>query len=350
MIFELVVTLCLVDACLPRVVPNPAGVQTEAACMTTAHSRAHAWAAEFSDARITDATCMPLEALADRAADVVETAPGHFVHFGKVESINAGSDGDVANTGFIIGDTGVAVIDSGTTRANGEALYLAMRQQTELPVTALIITHMHPDHVLGASVFRQAGATVISSAKMPLALAQRADGYLAGMDRLIGVEQTHATQVIYPEITVEGDMTLDLGNRVLALKSYATAHTDNDLTVLDTETSTMWMGDLVFLEHTPALDGSINGWIDTLTALSGLPITHMVAGHGRMIAPFPEGAKPTLAYLEAIRTETRAALEKGVSLSQAIRHIGNSHAADWQMFDEFNPRNATSAYVELEWE
>ena len=350
MIFELVVTLCLGDVCHPRVVPNATAVQSEASCLATAGIRARDWAATFPDARVADATCAPLDTLAERAAKVIETAPGLFVHFGKVESVAAGSDGDVANTGFVIGERGVAVIDAGTTRGNGEALYLALRQHTDLPVTALILTHMHPDHVLGASVFRDAGALVIASGKLPLALAQRADGYMAGMDRLIGPDQTHGTQVIYPDITLSSEMTLDLGERVLDLRTYPTAHTDNDLTVLDRESSTMWMGDLVFLEHTPALDGSINGWIDTLTALSTQTVRYMVPGHGRMVAAFPDGAVPTQDYLSAVRDETRAALAQGESLSEAIRHIGHSHADDWQMFGEFNPRNATSAYVELEWE
>ena len=350
MIFELVVTLCLGDLCHPRVVPHPAGVQSEAACFETAETRARDWAAAFRDARVTDATCVPLDMLTDRAAEVIESQPGLFVHFGKVESVAAGSDGDVANTGFIIGERGVAVIDAGTTRGNGEALYLALRQRTDLPITALILTHMHPDHVLGASVFRDAGALVIASAKLPLALAQRADGYMAGMDRLIGPDQTHGTQAIYPDITLPSEMTLDLGGRILDLRTYPTAHTDNDLTVLDRESATMWMGDLVFLEHTPALDGSINGWIETLDALSDLPVRHMVPGHGRIVAAFPEGAAPTRNYLTVIRDETRAALAEGESLSEAIRHVGHSQADDWQMFEEFNPRNATSAYVELEWE
>ncbi len=350
MIFELVVTLCLSGICQPRVLPHPGGAQTEAGCLASATDRAAAWAAEFSDATVMDARCLSMDALADRAATVTEISPGQFVHFGKVESVADGSDGDVANTGFIIGETGVAVIDAGTTRANAEALYLALRQRTELPVKVLIVTHMHPDHVLGASVLRHAGAQIIASEKLPLALAQRADGYLAGMDRLIGPQQMHGTQVVFPDVTLDGAMTIDLGNREVRLQTYPTAHTDNDLTVYDVESSTMWMGDLVFLEHTPALDGSISGWIDTLTALSDLPVVQMVPGHGRMIAAFPEGAVPTLDYLEAIRTETRAALANGESLSQAIRHIGQSQAQDWQMFEEFNPRNATSAYVELEWE
>ncbi|MDG1169631.1 MAG: quinoprotein relay system zinc metallohydrolase 2 [Sulfitobacter sp.] len=350
MIFELVVTLCLGEICQPRVVPNPAGAQTEASCQRTAQSRAQAWASGFPNATTPGITCTAIEALSDRAATVIETSPGHFVHFGKVESVSEGSDGDVANTGFIIGQRSVAVIDSGTTRANAEALYLALRQQTDLPVSALILTHMHPDHVLGASVFRDAGALVISSAKMPRALAQRAAGYMAGMERLIGLHQIHGTVPAYPDVTLSAEMTLDLGDRVLDLRAYPTAHTDNDLTVLDRATATMWMGDLVFLEHTPALDGSINGWIDALTGLAALPVEHMVPGHGRMVSAFPEGAAPTLEYLTSIRRQTREALEKGESLSQAVRHIGLDHAKDWQMFEEFNPRNATSAYVELEWE
>jgi quinoprotein relay system zinc metallohydrolase 2 len=350
MIFELVVTLCLGDICAPRIVPAPMGAQTEASCLSSANERAGRWVEPYQNAQIKNVACLSLDQLADRAARVTETAPGHFVHFGKVESVDSGSDGDVANTGFIIGATGVVFIDAGTTRGVAESLYLSMRQHTDLPVKAAILTHMHPDHVLGASVFRDAGAMIISAGKMPLALAQRADGYMAGMDRLIGPEQTHGTLVVYPDVTVSGNMTLDIGQRVLDLRSYETAHTDNDLTVLDRQSSTMWMGDLVFLEHTPALDGSINGWIDTLSSLTDQSIAHMVAGHGRMMSAFPDGAKPTLDYLKAIRSETRDALEQGESLSRAIQHIGHSQAADWSLFQEFNPRNATSAYVELEWE
>jgi quinoprotein relay system zinc metallohydrolase 2 len=294
--------------------------------------------------------CETVAALQGRAAEVMEISPGQFVHFGQVADVTPGGDGDVANTGFIIGTDSVAVIDAGTTRFNGEALYLAIRQQTHLPIRWLILTHMHPDHILGADVFAEAGATLTGSEQLKTAIAIRAESYVANMQRLLGEKVMHGTRVILPTQSVSDAQDIDLGARVLRLQAYPTAHTNNDLSVYDQASDTLWTGDLAFLQHVPALDGSINGWIAVLTALAKTPVTAIIPGHGRLVAKHPDGLMPTLDYLRALRREVRLALENGESLQTALRYLGADLQGDWQMFAAFNARNATNAYVELEWE
>lgn len=345
--FELLITLCLGDVCGERLLPAPM-VMSQQECVVSTSTRVTNWVAAHPAHQIKDPRCVAIETL--KAADVVETAPGSFVHLGLVEDVSPENAGDIANTGFIVGDDAVAVIDSGSNRVVGEALYAAIRQTTEKPIRYLLLTHMHPDHVLGAEVFKEAGATIISAPKTPQALETRAEGYVAALERLISFPVMLGTSVVLPDETVDGTREIDLGNRKLTLASHPTAHTSNDLTVVDQTARTMWMGDLVFLIHTPALDGSITGWIKLLETLQSDAVDHMIPGHGTAPVSFPDGARPTQKYLVDLARETRAAIAKGDSLNDALKYLGNGLKDDWKLFEEFNPRNATNAYVELEWE
>ncbi|SHN15778.1 quinoprotein relay system zinc metallohydrolase 2 [Roseibium suaedae] len=285
------------------------------------------------------------------ALSVTEIAPGVFVHEGRIEEPGAENAGDVSNSGFIIGKTSVAVIDAGGSRLTGERLYRALRHQTDLPVSHLILTHMHPDHVLGASVFREAGASVVGHPALARALEDRAGSYLASFGRLIGDPAFLGTRVILPDNSAEEAKTvIDLGERRLQLRSWPLAHSPSDLTVLDEATGTLFAGDLLFDRHAPALDGSLKGWQAALEQLTELPVTQLVPGHGGPVLASPEGIEPLRHYLEVLARDTREAIARGEPLSRAASHIGEGEAANWALFGLYNPRNATAAYSELEWE
>lgn len=282
------------------------------------------------------------------ALAVEEVAPGVFVHEGRIEEPDAGNGGDVSNLGFVIGDAAVAVIDSGAAAWIGEALWRAIRARTELPVRHVILTHVHPDHVLGASVF--AGAEVVGHAGLARALAERKGNYLESFTREIGLPLFLGSEA--PEVTrgVEGGTLVDLGGRVLELRSWQTAHSSSDLTVFDRETGTLFAGDLVFDRHVPALDGSLRGWQAVLSEMHGLEVARLVPGHGGPVLDWPEGGAPVLGYLDVLARDARAAIDTGLRLGEAVREIGASEAGAWALFEAFNARNATVAYTELEWE
>ena len=349
--YELVVLACLAasapEVCAERLVPS-AETLTRAGCEVTAEARAKTWIAEHPDLRKKNARCLP-RGETGPSLSLESIAPGVYVHTGGIGIPSPETGADLANLGVIIGENSIAAIDAGGSRAVGEAFYRAIRKISDKPITALILTHMHPDHTLGAAVFAELGAEVIGHPKLDRALRSRAENYRASLGDLLGPQAFLGTRAVFPTVNAEDGMEIDLGNRRLSLRAWPTAHTDNDLTVFDVETATLFAGDLVFAAHTPALDGSLVGWRAVLDEL-GETAERVVPGHGGPVLDWPEGGAPLRHYLDVLTAETRAAIRKGESLGEATRHIAQGEAGKWQLFNEFNIRNATAAYKELEWE
>ncbi|HET7633633.1 MAG TPA: MBL fold metallo-hydrolase, partial [Burkholderiales bacterium] len=171
---------------------------------------------------------------------VTQVAPGIFVHVGAVALAAPANRGDIANIGFIVGSRCVAVIDSGGSFAVGAALRAAIRKHTALPVCYVINTHMHPDHVFGDAAFVPDHPQFVAAVNEPRALAARSAYYLRTLRREIGAAAAGTTGVP-PTLTVNGKRSIDLGNRTLLLRTWPPAHTDNDLTVYDSKTATLWL-------------------------------------------------------------------------------------------------------------
>jgi quinoprotein relay system zinc metallohydrolase 2 len=281
---------------------------------------------------------------------VSEVAPGVFVHQGRYEIFTPRNSGDTANAGFIIGRDGVAVIDTGGSPRVGRALLAAIRERTKLPIKYVINTHMHPDHVFGNIAFTGEKPAFVGHAKLPRGLAARADRYLAINKELLG-DSFDGTQIIPPTELVKDKLELDLGDRKLLVEAYATAHTDNDVTVLDEKTGTMFLGDLLFSKHTPALDGSIRGWlalIDTLAARTDIKLA--VPGHGPASMPWPSALDAEKRYLSTVANEVRTMIKQGKTLAEAAEKVGLSEKDAWLLFEEYHARNVSAAFAELEWE
>jgi quinoprotein relay system zinc metallohydrolase 2 len=278
-----------------------------------------------------------------------EAAPGVYVHPGADALMTAQNEGGIANIGIIIGADAIAVIDTGGSVREGAQFLAAIRELTTKPIRYVINSHAHPDHLFGNAAFARTGATFVGHAKLPQALAMRGPHYIDAFRRIMGPALIDEVKLIPPVETVGSEARLDLGGRVLTLKAWRTAHSDNDLTVLDEATGTLFAGDLVFLHHVPVIDGSIRGWLAVLDELARIPARRVVPGHGPM-APWPDALADERRYLERLARDTRSLIAQGVPLAAAVQSAGQAERLQWQLFEEYNARNATAAYSELEWE
>lgn len=287
--------------------------------------------------------------LAVDALSVTEVTSGVFVHFGQHQLPDKVNHGAIANIGFIVGDNCVAVIDTGGNPEQGYALKKAIQKTTKTPVCYVINTHVHPDHIYGNIAFKQAGVKFIGHKKLARAMAVRGEYYIEKASEQLDIQLT-AKHLIPPDKSVKKHMSIDLGGRKLMLTAHPTAHTDNDLTVFDKITGTLWMSDLLFIEHLPVIDGSLLGWLKELKRLEKRAYTLVIPGHGPVVTDWPKSMQAEKNYLQTLLTEIRQIIQQGGFIEEAIETVGYSEKHKWKLFDQFHKRNVTTAFAELEWE
>ncbi len=288
-------------------------------------------------------------AAAAEPLDVVEIAAGVFVHQGPNEDFTPANRGGIANLAFVVGTRQVAVIDSGGSLGEGESLLAAIRARSDLPVGYVIATHVHPDHLFGHAAFRGPDVAFVGHANLAQRLAETAPYYLANLRGLIGPAFA-GTEPVAPTLAVADSLAIDLGGRTLELRAWPAAHTDTDLTVMDSATGTLFAGDLLFVERIPVIDGSLLGWLQVMDELERLPAARVVPGHGPPAVPWPDAAAPQRAYLEYLRDTVRAELARNRSLQQAVDEVPPPPGSAWLLVEANHGRNVTAAFTELEWE
>ncbi|PTW61991.1 quinoprotein relay system zinc metallohydrolase 2 [Breoghania corrubedonensis] len=289
--------------------------------------------------------------LAAAALPFAEIADGIFVRYGLQEEMSAENGAAIANIGFIVGEESVAVIDTGTTTQQGAALKAEIARITDRPVSHVIATHVHLDHCFGHGAFAdEIGAGRVANVghhRLPQALGERGGFYL---ERIRALSPDFAdTRFIPPTTLVDTVTIIDLGNRRLTLRAWPTAHTDNDLSVEDARTGTLWTADLLFAGRIPVIDGSVTGWLSVLEDLAGRNVARVVPGHGPV-----DTTATTLqrerTYLAALREGVRTAIDEGLGINETVRRLADLGRGDWLLFDAVHGRNVVAAYTELEWE
>jgi quinoprotein relay system zinc metallohydrolase 2 len=284
---------------------------------------------------------------------VEQVAPGVYVHIGQHTDFEDGYDGDIANIGFVVGQEAVAVIDTGGAYAVGMALKEAIRAVTRLPIRYVINTHGHPDHVFGNAAFLDADGGArprfIGHAMLPGTLAARGDLYLRNLKQQLGSGADNST-LVPPNETVHDQLTLDLGRRKLALRAWPNAHTNNDLTVFDAASGTLWTGDLLFIVRTPSVDGDVAGWLAAMDGLKNMPAQRTIPGHGPLTRDKNAALDRQRVYLTALVHDVRESIRAGTGMTETMTTAAGAERGRWRLFEVVNRRNVNLLYPALEWE
>ncbi len=280
---------------------------------------------------------------------VSEVAPGVFMHTGAHEEFGEDYHGDIANIGFVIGANAIAVIDTGGSFRVGQSLREAIRARSSLPIRYVINTHVHSDHVFGNAAFAQDQPEFIGHARLAGAMRIRAEAYESNLKKMLGAD-AEGSRIVLPTRAVVTEMALDLGGRRLLLHAWPTAHTDHDLTALDEQSGTLWMGDLLFVERAPSIEGDAKGWLAVIEQLKVMPAARSVPGHGPLVADKATHLERLREYLEVLIADLRRGIAAGRPMQEVVRDAAAGERAHWQLFDSVNLRNAEALYMQLEWE
>lgn len=232
---------------------------------------------------------------------------------GKEEDFSFTNGGNIVNTGFVVTDQGVLVIDTGPTRLYGEQLKAAIAKVTDRPIVRVINTHHHPDHMLGNQAF---GAALIEALPVTVAgIRGDGDAFANNVYRMSG-DWAKGTEVVVPGRTsVPGRFTL--GGHDMELIALA-GHTQGDLVLFDHSTATLFTGDLVFYQRCPTTPhAQISTWLAALDSLQKIPFKVLVPGHGPVLND-AKGIEQTRRWLAWLSSRLQQAARSGAEMAETM--------------------------------
>jgi glyoxylase-like metal-dependent hydrolase (beta-lactamase superfamily II) len=271
-----------------------------------------------------------------------QIAPGVYA------AIDAAGHKAGSNSGFVIGDDGVVVIDAFFNPDAARALLAQIRRLTPKPVRYVVNTHYHVDHTGGDAVYKEAGALIIAHRNVRQWL--HTDNLRLLGERITPAQKALIESLPEPDLTTRTALTLWLGERRVEVRAYP-GHTGGDLAVEIPDAKVVFTGDLLWRRTSPnVIDGSLRPWIATDAAFLALPDaaqTTFVPGHGEVanakdVADFRAYLTDLADFVQAAR---RRGL-KGASLTADVLPRMKARWGDWDAFDYFAAREI--AFTEAE--
>ena len=229
-------------------------------------------------------------------------------------------EGGGGNSGVIIGDKGVIVIDAKTTPAAGKELLEDIAKITPKPVNTVILTHSDGDHVNGLASF-PAGITIIAHENNK----KEQEKALSAGGRGAPPADHLPTQLISKN---KENLKID-GERIQVLH-WAPAHTSGDLVVYLPSEKIVFTGDIIATQLADPLihlekDGSSEGWITTTKGIVALNADQLVPGHGNVQAK--ADVEKRLTDAEAKRVKIKDLVAQGKSLEDIKKEVGDQPPA-----------------------
>jgi len=258
----------------------------------------------------------------------------------------------ISNAGFVITPAGVVVIDALGSPRLAERLTQAIRQLTDKPVTHVILTHYHADHIYGLQHFKQLGAQIIAhAASREYIQSDTARLRLEASRTDLAPWINEQTRIVPADVWIDAPTSLKVGGVAFELTPVGPSHTPEDLTVYVPAEKVLFAGDLFFNGRLPFV-GQANSrqWILSLERLLAFDAKAVVPGHGAASTEPKKDIGTTRDYLRHLRQSMGDAVENFVPFEEAYEKTDWSAFERMPMFGPANRMNAYNTYLLLEQE
>ena len=277
---------------------------------------------------------------------VIKVTPQIYAILAPIELPNKSNQGYMANSAAIIGDKGVILIDTGFSNEIGQMLKKTVAGITDKPVTHIINTHDHGDHILGNNAFKN--TTIISSAKCQATMEKSGYEWLGLLEGMTGRKFPNTKPVVATQTYAEGTRTpVTLQGVELEIWVPLGSHTANDLMVYLVKDQVLIAGDILVKTMTPSFrDAHVQNWIATLEQIAAQPIATIIPGHGGLMT-IPE-VKKMHQDMQALYAGIEAGYKKGLMDSEIRKTLDLSAWKKRKFFDELMGGNINRTYLEVE--
>jgi glyoxylase-like metal-dependent hydrolase (beta-lactamase superfamily II) len=264
------------------------------------------------------------------------------------------AEGD-PNTGVIVGDDAVMVIDTQATPVMAQDVIRRIREVTDKPIRYVVLSHYHAVRVLGASGYKP--EHIIASRDTYDLIVERGEqdkaSEIGRFPRLFQAVESVPPGLTWPTITFTGRMSIWLGKLEVQLIQLGRGHTKGDTVAWLPEQKILFSGDLVEFDATPyAGDAYFKDWPQTLDKLAALKPRALVPGRGAALTT-PEQVAAGLAGTRAFISDVYASVQAGVAAGKDLNAVYKETIAKlrptyghWVIFDHCMPFDVTRCYDE----
>jgi glyoxylase-like metal-dependent hydrolase (beta-lactamase superfamily II) len=264
------------------------------------------------------------------------------------------AEGD-PNTGIIIGDDSVMVIDTQATPIMAQDVIRRIREVTDKPIQYVLLSHYHAVRVLGATAY--APQHIIASQDTYDLIVERGEqdkaSEIGRFPRLFQNVESVPDGMTWPTMTFTGKMTLWLGKLEVQILQLGRGHTKGDTVAWLPQEKILFSGDLVEFDATPyAGDAYFKDWPQTLDAIAALKPEKLVPGRGAALqtpAQVQAGLAGTRSFVSDLYESVKASAAKGEDLRKVYEETFaklKPKYGDWVIFNHCMPFDVTRAYDE----
>ena len=278
--------------------------------------------------------------------EVIKISERVYALLGPLELPTKYNQGYTVNSTAIVGDRGVILVDTGFTDEVGAHLARAVAKITPKPITHIINTHHHGDHMLGNAAFKN--VQVISSEACKQLVKKTGYEWLEMVENATARKFPNTKPVPATRTFKEGTRTEQTIHGVrLVLWVPRGSHTPGDLMVHLPDDNVLVSGDVLVHNITPNFrDAKVKSWIGTLGEIVALNPKTIVPGHGPLMTTAKAAAMKD--RLTALYAGVEAGYKKGLSDSEIRSTLDLSEWRQFHYYEELMGPNINATYLEVE--